>query len=372
MAIDKFQIEFETLLSTLVDGVIIINAKGEVQLMNPAAETIFGYPHAEVIGQNVKMLMPEPYESEHDGYIDAHLKTGIKKIIGIGREVEGRRKDGSIFPMELSVGKTMLDGEPLFVGVTRDLSTRYERQREYETLKEQHYHLSRVSAMNQMGSAIAHEINQPMAASLNYMETAKILIDRGEAIDTVKLSAILEDAIEQTERATEIVSRMRRFIQSGEGQREPLRVETIVESSIKLAFLGIDRSAIKLTHNFDQPLPPVEVDNVQIQQVLINLVKNACEAMEGTAQKSLAISAKVADCGNFVEIAVHDTGHGLSEGDAMSLFVPFASSKSTGLGVGLSISQSIVTQHGGQLWYSPNKPQGSIFYFTVPIVGAPS
>jgi len=360
------EIELEAVLDTLVDGVVIINAIGTMRLFNPACVKIFGYDPFEVLGQNVKMLMPEPFHSEHDGYLKSYSDTAEKKIIGIGREVKGKRKDGSVFPMDLAVGETRLEGEPIFVGIIRDLTERHKQQQKYDELQEEHFHLSRVSAMNEMGSAIAHELNQPMAASMNYMETIKLLLARGGDVDKDKLTDITTRAIEQTYRASEIISRMRGFIERGDVEKEPSSLKEVIETAKRLAFLSFDSQNISINIDIADKLPDVFVNSVQIQQVLVNLMKNACEAMMDSDVKRLDILAQ-AISDDHVEIQVKDTGHGLSDADIENLFVPFSTSKSEGMGVGLSISQSIVTHHEGQIWARKNKPKGSVFHFTLPI-----
>jgi len=361
------EIELEAVLDTLVDGVIIINAVGIMSLFNPACTKIFGYQPAEVIGQNVKILMPEPFHREHDGYLKAYGDTAEKKIIGIGREVKGLRKDGTIFPMDLAVGESRLNGKALFVGIIRDLTDRHTQQKKYDQLQEEHFHLSRVSAMNEMGSAIAHELNQPMAASINYMETAKLLLGREGDVDKDKLLDITSRAIEQTHRASEIIARMRGFIERGDVEKEPTSLKDTIETARRLALLSFDSQNIELNIDVADDLPLVFVNSIQIQQVLVNLIKNACEAMFDSHERRLDILAHLASCGQQVEIQVADTGHGLSEKDIETLFVPFSSGKVDGMGVGLSISQSIVTHHGGQIWARQNKPKGSVFHFTLPI-----
>jgi len=360
------QIEFEAVLQTLVDGVIIINKVGIMSLFNPACVNIFGFSEDEVLGQNVKMLMPSPFHEEHDEYISAYKKTGDRKIIGIGREVRGRRKDGTIFPMDLAVGETRLDGEPIFVGIIRDLSAKYDTKKKYDQLQQEHFHLSRVAAMNEMGSAIAHELNQPLAASANYIETVKLLLGRGGDLDTDKLLMILTKASEQTNRASEIVSRMRGFIERGEVEKQECNLRELIDSAVRLAFLSFDNQDMVLSVDVSSNLPPVFVNNIQIQQVLVNLIKNACEAMFDSERKALHISSQRNGNG-LVEVMIADTGHGLSESDMESLFVPFSSGKSDGMGVGLSISQSIISHHGGQIWARQNKPQGTVFHFTLPL-----
>ena len=361
------EIEFEAVLNTLVDGVIIIDAIGTMRLFNPACIKIFGYQPDEVLGKNVKVLMPAPFQEEHDGYLESYVNTGHKKIIGIGREVKGLRKDGSIFPMDLAVGETRLNEKPIFVGIIRDLTSRYEQQKKYDQLQEEHFHLSRVSAMNEMGSAIAHELNQPMAASINYLETAKLLLGRDGEVDKEKLATITSLAIEQTHRASEIISRMRGFIERGDVEKEPTSLKEVVETAKRLAFLSFTSHNIHVNIDVDEDLPLVFVNSVQVQQVLVNLMKNACEAMGESETKKLDIIASISSCGEKIEVQICDTGKGLSETDVETLFVPFSSKKTGGMGVGLSISQSIVTHHGGQIWARQNEPKGSVFHFTLPI-----
>jgi len=363
----KTEIGLEAVLDTLVDGVIIIDAVGTMRLFNPACIEIFGYDPADVLGQNVKMLMPEPFHSGHDGYLRSYNETHHRKIIGIGREVKGRRKDGEIFPMDLAVGEVNLHGAPLFVGIIRDLTSRHEQETKYRLLQEEHFHLSRVSAMNEMGSAVAHELNQPMAASINYLETAKLLLARDGDVDKEKLLDITSRAIEQTHRASDIISRMRGFIEKGDVEKSANDLSEVIETARRLAFLTFDQQHIEVRIDVPTSLPKVFINSIQIQQVLVNLMKNACEAMSESELKLLDISAHLGSCGTMIEVQVSDTGRGLSEQDIETLFVPFSSGKSEGMGVGLSISQSIVTHHDGQIWATPNTPVGAIFHFTLPV-----
>ncbi|MEP3655649.1 MAG: PAS domain S-box protein [Litorimonas sp.] len=367
MDIREAEIELDAVLDTLIDGVVIINAKGTMRLFNPACVKIFGYATEDVLGKNVKMLMPEPFHGEHDGYLQSYHDTHKKKIIGIGREVMGRRKDGSVFPMDLAVGEADLDGVPLFVGIIRDLTARHEQQRKYEQLKDEHFHLSRVSAMNEMGSAIAHELNQPMAASINYLETVKLLLGRGGAVDKDKVLDIVSRAIEQTHRASDIIARMRGFIEKGDVEKSSCTLKDVIETAKRLAFLSFDNQDIDVKIEVPDTLPEVFVNSIQIQQVLVNLMKNACEAMVESPLRKLSVTAKKMPMEKQIEVQVGDTGNGLSEDDIQTLFVPFSSGKSNGMGVGLSISQSIISHHDGQIWAGQNDPVGSIFYFTLPI-----
>lgn len=361
------EIEFEAVLDTLVDGVIIINDVGIMRLFNPACTKIFGYAPDEVIGKNVKMLMPNPFKAEHDGYLKSYNQTGEKKIIGIGREVKGLRKDGSIFPMDLAVGETRVESSAIYVGIIRDLTARHEQQKKYDQLQEDHFHLARVSAMNEMGSAIAHELNQPMGASINYLETVKLLLQHSDEVDKEKILQITSLAIEQTYRASEIISKMRGFIEKGEVEKKAVSLQEVVETARRLTLLSSGNQNITMTVDISEDLPKVFGNNIQIQQVLVNLMKNACEAMMDSDEKQLEIKAVKASTGPHIEVQVSDTGHGLTDEGMKTLFVPFSAKLSAGMGVGLSISQSIVNHHGGQIWARQNKPKGSVFHFTLPI-----
>jgi two-component system sensor kinase FixL len=358
--------ELDAVMNTLVDAAIVIDSKGAIRLINPAGESIFGYSAEELIGRNVSALMPEPYHSGHDDYLDNYISTGEKKIIGIGRDVQGQRKNGEAFPMNLAVGEMGRPDSRLFIGIIRDLTDRNRREAEFDELQARHFHLSRVAAMNEMGAAIAHEINQPLAATANYIETAKILAGRIEDIDG-KLNPVLERALEQNNRAAEIIARMRTFIERGDVDLGPVNLEQALDASLSLSLSKFRDSGIVVVRKIDQTVICVRGDSVQIQQVLVNLIRNSCEAMSVSDETRLTIEvAHDADRKNMVRISVSDTGTGLSEDKFPDLFTAFNSTKSGGLGVGLSISRSIVRAHGGRIWATTNEAGGATFSFTLP------
>lgn len=370
MSESEAQIELEAVLNTLVDGVIIIDDIGSMRLFNPACEDIFGYTSDEVLGKNVKMLMPEPYKAEHDGYLENYLKTRERKIIGIGREVNGLRKDGSVFHMDLAVGEARLNGHPIFVGVIRDLTDQYQQREKYESLQQQHFHLSRVAAMNEMGTAIAHELNQPLAATVNYLEAGKFIIEKGDLGDGEKVKAILDSAINQTKRTSDIIARLRKFIETGDMQKEQTDLKSSLKIAVDMALLPFKHSAIELVMDLVPDLPSVFVNQVQVQQVVVNLIKNACESMQDSTEKKLWVSAVVNEGDGVVEICIADSGKGIAEAEQQNLFTPFSTEKQGGMGVGLSISRSIITNHGGRIWAEANEPNGTKFFFTLPLIGS--
>lgn len=357
-------------MNTLVDAAIVIDATGVISLINPAGEAIFGYAAAEVVGKNVNVLMPEPYRSEHDDYIGRYIETGEERIIGIGREVEGRRKSGDIFPMHLAVGQMGTNGATFFVGIIRDLTEERRREAEFEELQARHFHLSRVAAMNEMGTAIAHEINQPLAATANYIETAKILSVRQPDTENT-LSHVLDRALEQNHRASDIIARMRRFIERGAVSTETLDMTDIIEASLQLGLSKHRNADIQLKQSIKPTARFVRGDPVQVQQVLINLIRNSCEAMEASNSQILTLTvASDAEHPAMARISLSDTGKGLSHDAIPDLFTAFNSTKDTGLGVGLSISRSIVRAHEGRIWAINNKAGGATFSFTLPLADA--
>jgi two-component system sensor kinase FixL len=357
-------------MNTLVDAAIVIDADGAIQLINPAGEAIFGYSAEGLLGRNVTMLMPEPYHSEHDGYIRSYLNTGEKKIIGIGRDVAGKRANGEVLPMSLAVGEMEGAGTILFIGIIRDLTERHQREAEFDALQARHFHLSRVAAMNEMGSAIAHEINQPLAATANYIETAKILASRTAGVDDALVS-VLAEALDQNKRAAEIIARMRTFIERGDVNLATVDLEQALDDALLLSLSKFRDTGIDVQRRLDPAATRVRGDAVHIQQVLVNLIRNGCEAMADSPTKKLRITvARDDEHADMVRVSLADTGIGLAPDILPELFTAFTSTKRGGLGVGLSISRSIVRAHGGRIWAAGHAGPGTTFSFTLPLCEA--
>ena len=479
------------LLATAVDGIIAIDPKGRILLYNQACEKLFGYRASEVVGQNVRMLMPEPFRLEHDGYLANYHRTGERRVIGVGREVVGQRKDGSTFPMYLSLGEGGLTGQRFFVGIIHDLSAlRWEtEQREgadrllaqivqssedaissvaldgtitswnaaaeriygfspseaigrhismilpadrqtededimlhlragrnmehYETVrrhKDGHEvlvslsvapifdasgamigasktardvterkrseerllgmqnelaHVGRLSAMGQMSAAIAHELNQPLTAVANYAKAAQRLLQN----DNLELRQIhsareaMEKAVTQTLRAGTIIRYLRDFVEKRESRKTPEDMNEVIREAVSLGMVGHSHSNVKLTLSLHPALPCVPVDKVQIQQVLLNLVRNAMEAMAEVDRRELLISSEIGE--GALCITVRDSGPGLAPQVAARLFQPFVTTKADGMGIGLKICQSIIEGHGGTIAAQPGSP-GATFVIHLP------
>lgn len=355
-----------SILDTVPDAMVVIDETGVIQSFSHTAERQFGWTADEVIGQNVRMLMPSPYRENHDGYLERYLTTGERRIIGVGRVVVGERKDGSTFPMELSVGEMISHKHRFFTGFVRDLSERQRTERRLQELQSELVHISRLSAMGEMASALAHELNQPLSAMANYLKGSTRLL-AAEPVPRERLLDAIGKAGDQALRAGDIIRRLRDFVARGETERRVENLPKLIEEASALALVGAKEHGIRVLFRFDPAVGPVLADKVQIQQVVLNLIRNAIEAMEGAPRKVLDISLDVAP-DNYVLVTVTDTGTGISPDIAQQLFQPFITTKRTGMGVGLSISRTIVEAHGGRIWVEDNPGGGTRFRFTLQAV----
>ena len=482
------QVLFDTLLATAVDGIMVIDDAGRVEVYSDACEKMFGYTRSEVIGNNVKMLMPSPYHAEHDEYLAHYRKTGERRIIGIGREVVGRRRNGTTFPMYLSVGEGDLEGRRIFIGIVHDISERkrnmddarrlaaivessddaivskdlndiitswnsgaerlfgysadeivgmpittiippdrhdeepgiverirrgehidhYETvrqhkdgslidisltvspmrnaegeiigaskigrditeqkiaERRHNDLQKELLHATRMATTGQLGAALAHELNQPLTAILNYTGILQELGEHAAGSEGVMLRDVVKRIGEQTERAGEIIKRLRGFVAKREPERHIQNLNDTIGESIALSLVGTVHDNVRLRSDFATDLPAIPIDKVQIQQVMINLLRNAVEAMQSTARHELKIST-VRDGEDFVRVSVADTGTGMPPEVAAVLFQPFVTTKGNGLGIGLSICRTIVESHGGRLWMDAKEGGGTVFHFRLPV-----
>jgi two-component system sensor kinase FixL len=368
LAADAQLIESEahlrSILDTVPDALIVIDEQGVMQSFSAAAERQFGWTAEEAIGQNVRMLMPQPYRGAHDGYLERYKATGERRIIGIGRIVVGERKDGSTFPMELAVGELRSRGGRFFTGFVRDLTERQDTQARLQEVQAELMHISRLTALGEMASTLAHELNQPLAAIANYLQGGRRLLERTPP-DTVRAAEAMEKAAGQALRAGQIIRSLRDFVARGESEREIESLSKLVEEASALALIGAREYGVRVSYRFDPAVDPVLVDKVQVQQVVVNLIRNAVDAMTTSPHRELTIITDVADDVGLARVSVADTGPGLSPEIADRLFEPFVTSKSQGMGVGLSISRTIVEAHGGRIWAETNVNGGATFRFTL-------
>ncbi|UIJ46320.1 PAS domain S-box protein [Sphingomonas cannabina] len=356
--------QFRSILATVPDAMIVINETGRILSFSTAAEKLFGYAEAEVAGRNVSCLMPSPDRERHDGYIQRYLATGERRIIGLGRTVIGERRDGSTFPMELSVGEAVTEGTRVFTGFIRDLTEKQRAETRIEQLRSELVHAARVSAMGTMASTLAHELNQPITAVVTFVRGVRNLLREDDPDDRAMIEEGLDDAYEEALRAGGIVRRLREFVGRGEIEKEIGSLSAMVDDAAKLALIGAREKGVEAHIELDPRVDSVLVDRIQTQQVLINLMRNAIEAMADAPERVLTISSAPDEAG-FVRVTVADTGPGVSPEIAENLFRAFNSTKSSGMGLGLSICRTIVEAHGGRIWMEPGPDGGSQFHFTL-------
>ncbi len=355
----------QSILDTVPDAMILIDEKGVMQSLSSTAEKLFGWPQAEAIGQNVSILMPAPYKEAHDGYVERYLTTGEKRIIGVGRVVVGRRRDGAVFPMHLSVGAMRVGDRRFFTGFVRDLTDREQTEARLQELQAELAHMSRLTAMGEMASALAHELNQPLSAIANYLRGSRRLLDRNDPLDRPRLSEALDKAADQAMRAGEVIQRLRQFVGRGETEKRLERLPALIEEASALALIGARELGIRVTMTFDPSCEMALVDRVQIQQVVVNLMRNAVDAMRESPRRDLHVGAAPAP-GGFIAVTISDTGLGIADETLSRLFEPFMTTKKEGMGVGLSICKTIVESHGGVIWARNNPAGGATFAFTLP------
>jgi two-component system sensor kinase FixL len=361
----------KSVLDTVPDATIVIETDGRIASYNAAAIRQFGYKPEEVLGRNVSMLMPSPYQEQHDGYLSRYLSTGEKHIIGTDRVVVGKRKDGSTFPMKLAVGETRSGGKIYFTGFIRDLTERQESAAQLEQAQAELARLARISEMGEMASTLAHELNQPLSAIANYVQGCVKLLDQVGEDHAVKMRGALQETAKQALRAGDIIRHLREFVTRGDTEKAPEDIKKLVEEAGALALVGSRERGVRSQFDFGMDTGLVLADRVQIQQVLINLMRNAMEAMRDSERRELLIKVRHAD-GNMVSVEVADTGTGISDDIAGQLFKPFVTSKPGGMGIGLSISRRIIQSHGGDLVARSNADGGASFVFTLPVIeGAP-
>jgi two-component system sensor kinase FixL len=365
------QAEAEAILDTAVDAIIIIDEHGRIEHFNQAAVKLFGYQPREAIGRSVNMLMPEPHRGQHDRYMHDYMTGGDAKIIGIGRELEAVDKNGVRIPIYLAVSEVKGDGERRFTGILRDLSEQQATRQALAEQREKLAHVGRLSSMGEMTASIAHEINQPLTAISMYAQAGMRLIDRGEP-DLGRLREALDKLNTQSLRAGAVIERIQRFARAQESQREVVDVNALIEDLVKLAEADARLHDMQLALNLADDLPTVFGEPIQIQQVALNLIRNAIDAMneiDCRHGRRIEIATELENA-EHIRISVADLGPGVAEDQMELVFTPFHTTKKEGMGMGLSICRSIIAEHGGILSFANNfagnEGPGATFFFTLP------
>lgn len=353
----------EAVLANAVDGVIVIDTQGTIELVNRAVETIFGYSAEELVGQNVKMLMPPSYSEAHDGYLSSYLRTGETRVIGVGREVEGRRRDGSVFPLDLAVSEVNLPGRRRFAGQVRDVSVQRKLEEEARVRLTEVAHGARLLELGEMVSGIAHEVNQPLTAIVTFAAAASRLLEKEEP-DLEQLNGALTQIMAQGERAAKVIKGLRELTRKHESNTEPVSLGVLVADVLALLQHEIERRRVTVDVSLSPDLVPFPASKVQIEQVLLNLLRNAIEAVSECAEHRRKVTVRAETTAAETVVCVSDLGVGIA--DAERLFDTFYTTKPDGVGVGLNISRSIIEAHGGTLKALTVSGEGACFQFTVP------
>lgn len=367
--LQKSESRQRAILAASVDPVICADRQGTIQFASESVKHVFGWDESELIGRNLKVLIPEAYRSEHDRHMKDFRKTGRSIVLGKTRLLEGLRRDGSVFPCEISINVVQVEGEidPILVGVIRDVTERQRATEESHLLHAELAHASRLSVTGAMAAGLAHELNQPLGAIGAYADATVARADsRGDAEVVDAVSKIGAEA----RRAAQIVERVQRFARRSPRSRSPVDINDLIRETVGLLEAEAAKRGVSVTLDLFAGLSPVSADRVEIQQVLVNLARNGFDAMESTgrAKRELLIrSAPHRDEG--IAVVVQDCGSGFS-GDSSRLFEPFYTTKPEGTGLGLAISRMIVEDHGGRLWATNHPNGGATFHLTLPGQGA--
>lgn len=361
----------EAVLGALPAGMVIIDSSGSIIAFGKRSEDMFGYAEAEVIGQNVSILMGPPHSARHDEYIERFQATGETRMIGTTRAETARHRDGHLFPVEVTVSRGEFEGETFFMGFLRPIDANGDNRQLVFRKLEELAQLSRVSALGAMATALAHELNQPLTSIANYMDGLHAMIARRDDIaGAQEYLDVLEKCSGLAVRAGQLLHRAREFIKGEEPHFEDSCAADLIQSAVTLALINGHKRSILLDTRIAENLPRVHVDRLQIEQVLVNLLLNAFQALDAHSSEKerhrLRISAASA-AGNMVQISVEDSGPGVATELAPRIFDGFVTMKSGGLGVGLAICKQVVHLHGGVIWVDRSADLGgAAFHFTLP------
>lgn len=359
------QLHLASILASVPDGMVVTDESGKILAFSRAAEALFGFKAEEMIGQPVNNLMAGRDKTNHDNYIGNYLRTGERQIIGKGRVVIAARADGTLFPIDLKIGEARIGDRFLFTAFIRDLTEQQRSELRMQEMQSELVHFSRLSAVGTMASALAHELNQPLTAVANYLEASRDLIDSPDPETKDILREALSEAARQAVRAGEIVRKLRSYVSRGEVDARPVELAPLLADAVALSRISRDLTDIPINLDLTEATARVMGDPIQIQQVVINLIRNAMDALTETPDARIVVRVLPAEADGFVSVEVCDNGPGLSAEMKETIFKPFATTKSQGMGLGLSICQTIVEAHGGTIRALSPPGGGTCFRFTL-------
>jgi two-component system sensor kinase FixL len=336
-----------------------------IEMVNTQTEKIFGYAREELVGLSIEVLVPERARASHPGHRHGYFAHATTRAMGAGRELFGRRRDGSEVPVEIGLNPINTPDGLFVLASIVDISARKQAEQETQRLQREITHVSRVTTIGQLASALAHEINQPLGAILRNAEAAELFLQH-DSPDLDEIRAILADIRKDDQRASAVIDRMRTLLRRHELATQPLNVAEFVGDVVALTRPDAAAREVKLEVELPAGLPRVNGDRVHLQQVLLNLIVNGMDAFNGGTEdsKCITVGARL-DGEQVVEIAVSDSGPGVPADKLPHIFDPFFTTKQNGLGMGLAISRTIIEAHGGRLWAENNEGRGATFRFTL-------
>jgi len=363
---------FRLAVESAPSGMVMINDTGEIVLVNLQTEKLFGYDRDELLGRQIEMLVPDRFRDRHPGYRTDFFKRPAVRAMGAGRDLHGRRRDGSEFPVE--IGLTPIEtAEGLFVlSAIVDITERKSAEDRSRIHLAELAHAGRLSTVGEMFSGLAHEINQPLAAASNYARACVRFVRAGQGATMEQLAEWMEKTAQQTERACDIVKRLGMFVKKERSSRRTLNLNRVIEHVAMLPMTDVwpseDARRVVPVLQLEESLPSVVADKVQIEQVLVNLIRNASEAMADMPLEERHLTVRTVNLQEYVQVLVSDTGQGIGPEIVGRLFDPFFTTKAEGMGLGLSISLSIIESHGGRLTVESNAGRGATFSFVLPVL----
>lgn len=377
------------LLEAAIDGIISIDDRGLIQTLNPATERLFGYSRAEMVGRNVKMLMPPPYEGQHDSYLASYLATGEKKVIGLGREVVGRRKDGSTFPMELSVAEGRVGPDRIFVGIVRDITERaraeaamrkskaeleqalaevHAKSDELKAMTQQLWQAAKLASVGELAAGIAHELNNPLGTVSLRIES---VLARTSPDDPNRRA--LEIIEQETKRMGDLVSNLLQFSRRNEEQSSTVDIGQELTRTVELIHHQFRKRLINVVQEVAPDTPLLYADRQKLRQVFLNLLSNAGDAMPRGGTLTLRASGARLDGGTpAIRVEFSDTGAGIPAEHLAKVMDPFFTTKAEGqgTGLGLAICRRIVQEHRGAIEVLSEVGQGTTVRILLPASNA--
>jgi two-component system, LuxR family, sensor kinase FixL len=356
---------FRLVVEAAPNAMIMINAEGRIELANAQAEAVFGYARDELVGHPVEILVPERFRSQHPYYRKSYLADPKARAMGAGRELFGRRRDGSEVPVEIGLNPIQSSDGLFVLASIIDITQRRQAELEAARQRNELAHLSRVTLLGELSGSLVHELTQPLTAILSNAQAAQRFLARGLA-DTGELQEILCDIVVEDKHAVEVIRRLRALLKKGEVHLEPTDVNELVDTVLKLARSDLANQNVTVDADLAPHLPPVNGDDVQLQQVLLNLVVNGCDAMAGVVATERKLQVRTQLVGGNVLVSVADQGCGIPPEKMERIFEPFFTTKAEGMGMGLAICRTIITAHGGRLWATNNPKRGAAVQFTLP------